>query len=438
MGARSGSNYLSALKKRNAEIWLGGEHVGEVTSNPAFRDCARSIASLYDMQLERVEQMTFRTDDGGRSGLSFIQPNSIEELRKRSRMMAAWANFSGGMLVQTPDHSNVALAAMAAARDFFAASDPRFGDNIANYYLEARKHDWCSAVALNDTLGVPLMDETSAGLIVTRMMRALLAPLAEELLVLPPPELSNDASSQPLAIAFAISSNTKGVKLVHGGVVDVPRSRFDAPLTSRFTQFNCLIFFNHVMVPWERVFLCGDLVRCNALLDETNARVHMIHQTVVKTVAKAEFMLGIAARLAEVTRTDVSDRIAEMSAVVATLRACLQSAESNAAADKWGITVASREPLDTACTLFAQQFPRMVETIQLIGGSDLAMQPADRERAALYRLAWDATGSTFAKNQFEFERAILGDSSRMANDSLDATDLTPLTQRIKDFLARTD
>ncbi len=56
MGARSGSNYLSALKKRNAEIWLGGERVGEVTSHPVFRDCARSIASLYDMQLERVEQ----------------------------------------------------------------------------------------------------------------------------------------------------------------------------------------------------------------------------------------------------------------------------------------------------------------------------------------------------------------------------------------------
>src|ERR1700735_4157661 len=101
MGARSGSNYLSTLKKLNAEIWLGGGRVGEVTSHPAFRDCARSIASLYDMQLERVEQMTLRTDDGGRSGFSFIQPKSIEELRKRSRMMAAWANFTGGVVVPT-------------------------------------------------------------------------------------------------------------------------------------------------------------------------------------------------------------------------------------------------------------------------------------------------------------------------------------------------
>ncbi len=80
MGARSGSNFLSSLKKLNAEVWLGGERVGEVTSHPAFRNCARSVASLYDMQLEHPEQMTYRTDDGGRSGLSFIQPKSVEEV----------------------------------------------------------------------------------------------------------------------------------------------------------------------------------------------------------------------------------------------------------------------------------------------------------------------------------------------------------------------
>jgi 4-hydroxyphenylacetate 3-monooxygenase len=164
-----------------------------------------------------------------------------------------------------------------------------------------------------------------------------------------------------------------------------------------------------------------------------------MHQEVVKTIAKAEFMLGIAALVAQMTGTpDGSELIVEMSAAIANLRACLQSAESGAAADQWGVTVPSREPLDTACNLFAHQYPRMVETIRLIGGSDLAGPPADRERAALYRLAWDATGSAFAKNQMEFERAALGNSTRMATDALDATDLTPLTQRIKDFLARTD
>src|SRR5579872_5411589 len=423
MGARSGSNYLSTLKKLNAEIWLGGERVGEVTSHPAFRDCARSIASLYDMQLERVEQMTFRTDDGGRSGLSFIQPKSIDELRKRSRMMAAWANFSGGMMFRTPDYLNVALAAMASARDFFAASDPRYGDNIANYYLEARKHDWCATLT---SIGPgTTFAKTNDGIVVKGTgSSAPLAPFAEELLVFP----STPLNLEHAAIVFAIPSNTKGVRFIFRDDdalrINAERSHFGAPLASLFDVTDCPVIFDAVLVPWQRVFLCGDLVRCNALFDETSARVHMIHQTVVKTFAKAEFMLGIAALLAEVNGSlNVSERIAGMITAVANLRACLHSAESDAAADKWGVTVPSREPLDTACNMFVQQYPRMVETIQLIGGSDLVTPPAERERAALYRLAWDATGSAFAKNQFDFERGSVGDSIRMANDALDAADL---------------
>ncbi|HEY6394840.1 MAG TPA: 4-hydroxyphenylacetate 3-hydroxylase N-terminal domain-containing protein, partial [Candidatus Binataceae bacterium] len=106
MGARSGNNYLSSLKKLGAEIWLGGERVGDVTSHPAFANCARSIASLYDMQMERPETMTFRTDDGGRAGMSFIQPANQDDVRKRTKMMKAWADFGCGMLGRSPDYLN--------------------------------------------------------------------------------------------------------------------------------------------------------------------------------------------------------------------------------------------------------------------------------------------------------------------------------------------
>src|SRR5271163_4255921 len=144
MGARSGNNYLSAMRKLKAEVWIGGQRVDDVTIHPAFVHCARSIASLYDMQGEHPEAMTFRTADGDRAGMSFIQPQSLEELRKRTAMFRRWAEYSHGMMGRTPDYLNASLAAMAAAQEFFAASDPRFGANIADYYGAARKYDWCA------------------------------------------------------------------------------------------------------------------------------------------------------------------------------------------------------------------------------------------------------------------------------------------------------
>ncbi len=480
MGARSGSNYLSSLKKLNAEVWLGGERVGEVTSHPAFRNCARSVASLYDMQLERPEQMTYRTDDGGRSGLSFIQPKSIDEVRKRSRMMAAWANFSGGMLGRTPDYLNASIAAMAAARDFFAASDPRFGDNIANYYLEARKHDWCATHTLvnprasraqgwaghaDEELALRLIEKTDAGIIVKgARMLATLAPLSEELLVFPSTVLKAEPAAEPFALAFAIPCNATRLKFICRDSFDPARSHFDAPLASRFEEMDCVVIFDDVLVPWERVFLCGDVARCNKLYGETNAVVHMMHQVVVKNVAKAEFVLGLAVRIAEVTDAlslpHVRERLAEMITTTETMRACLRAAEADAAADKWGITVPARPPLDTARNLFPKLYPRMVEIIQLNSSSHLMATPSERdiaspiksdiekyypadgadahERVALYRLAWDVAGSAFAGRQVLYERFFFGDPVRMASALVDNTDLKPLTQRIKDFLNRTD
>ncbi len=52
MGARSGNNYLSAMRKLKADVWIGGQRVDDVTIHPAFVHGARSLASLYDLQAE--------------------------------------------------------------------------------------------------------------------------------------------------------------------------------------------------------------------------------------------------------------------------------------------------------------------------------------------------------------------------------------------------
>src|SRR6202041_2074768 len=363
MGARSGNNYLSSLKKLGAEVWIGGARAGDVTAHPAFANCARSVASLYDMQMEHPETMTFRTDDGGRAGMSFIIPKTADDLRKRSRMMKTWADFGCGMLGRTPDYLNVSLAAMAAAREFFAESDKRHGDNIWNYYMEARHHDWCATHTLvnprasraagwagqtDADLALKLVEKTKDGIVVNGCrMLATLAPLSEELLVFPSTVLKAAPAAEPFALAFAIPCNAKGLKFICRDSldpnVDRSKSHFDAPLASRFEEMDCVVIFEDVLVPWERVFLCGDVARCNALYGETSAVVHMMHQVVVKNVAKAEFVLGLAVRIAEVTDAlslpHVRERLAEMIETTETMRACLRAAEADAAVDKWGLMV---------------------------------------------------------------------------------------------------
>ena len=77
----TGAEYLESLKD-NREIWLHGERVKDVTTHPAFRNSARSIARLYDALHDPEHQATLtRKTDTGNGGFtqSFFQPDKTAE-----------------------------------------------------------------------------------------------------------------------------------------------------------------------------------------------------------------------------------------------------------------------------------------------------------------------------------------------------------------------
>jgi 4-hydroxyphenylacetate 3-monooxygenase len=166
----------------------------------------------------------------------------------------------------------------------------------------------------------------------------------------------------------------------------------------------------------------------------------MAHQVVVKNVAKAEFMLGLAALLVDAIAAEsfqhIQEKLAELWVGLETMRACLRAAEADAALDEWGVIRPAWNPLDAARNLFPRLYPRMVEIIQQIGASGLVAMPGEQDlkgplaaeirhyyqsaraealdRIPLFRLAWDASLSAFASRQVLYERFFFGDPVRMA------------------------
>ena len=68
--------------------------MADVTTHPALRNGARTLARLYDMQHEPAlrNEMTYASPTSGeRVGLSFIMPKSHEDLERRRVMMRHWA-----------------------------------------------------------------------------------------------------------------------------------------------------------------------------------------------------------------------------------------------------------------------------------------------------------------------------------------------------------
>jgi len=481
MGARTGAEYLAGLKAARPQIWIGGERVEDVTAHPAFCHGARSVARLYDMQHDPAlrDEMTYVSPtSGNRVGMSFLPPRNIDDLVKRRRMMSRWAADTGGMMGRTPDYLNSSFMAFAAAAAYFGSADDRFSANVRNYYEHIREHDLCLTHTLinpqsnravgpaqqaDPLLAAAVVKETDAGIVVRgARMLATLAPLADELGVFPSTVLKGAPEDRPYAFAFAIRCDTPGLRFICRDSYDIGRPVFDHPLSSRFEEMDSVVVFDDVLVPWERVFILGDVGLCNGAYGKTNAVVHMMHQVVAKNVAKAEFILGLACLMIETIGVDqfqhVQEKVAEIITYLETMKACLRAGEADAEIDEWGVACPARAPLDVARNMFPKMYPRMIEILQLLGASGLMATPSEadllspiggdidryyqaatangRDRVRLFRLAWDTACSSFGSRQVLYERFFFGDPVRNASALYNVYDKKPLMDRVQAFLQR--
>jgi 4-hydroxyphenylacetate 3-monooxygenase len=459
MGIRTSTRYLESLKD-DRQIWIDGEQVRAIAADRRFAGAAHSIAALYEMQSapELTDRMTYRSPtSGARVGLSFIQPASVDDLERRREMVKLWADATCGMLGRSPDYMNIMTTGFASAHRAFGEKEPRFADNVRNYYLLIREND----LTLTHTLLNPQVDrsqpveqqakdlaakivkETDAGIVIrgARMVSTFVA-FSHEIMVMPSTYLSNNREAEPYAFGFAIPVASAGLRFIcRPSVAPLEAaSPMDAPLSLRFDECDAMAIFDDVLVPWERVFIHRDVAMCNGLYDRTGTMPQVMHQFTVKNLAKAEFMMGLGFAIAKSTNIDqhlhVQGMLAELIQFTEFCRACLRASEVDAAPNAQGVFTPAAMPLWTVRMMFAQMFRRMCEIIQILGAGGLVAVPSYAETASpvwpdvesyfqaanadaktrirLFRLAFDAALSTFSGRQQLYERYYSGDPVRLA------------------------
>ena len=480
MGAKNGAEFVSRLDSTPREIWYGDQRItGSVSSHPAFRGVARSLAKLYDMQMspELSKVMTYESPTtGDRVGSSFLQPRSAVDLRQRREMIKLWADFSGGMLGRTADYLNSALMAMASAGDFFGREGKDYASNIVRYYEHVRENDLLLTHTLinpqvnrevgpskqsDPFIAARIVEKTSEGVLIrgARMLATL--PIADEIMVFPSTVIRSGQDDVPYSIAFALPVSAKGLKFICRESFS-SGSTYDHPLAARFDEQDAVVVFDDVLVPWERVFILEDPEKANAVNEATNAIVFMAHQATVREQAKAEFIAGLVTQVAETIGADqfpqVQERVTEVLLTAETMKAFIDASEARARVNRWGLLTPDYAPINSARNLWPRAAPGMVAVLKQIGASGLmAIPPAEilgsparadvdkfyqakladaEERIRLFKLAWDVVGSSFGGRQELYERFFFGDPVRMASAYYQWYDKEPYKQRVNELLHR--
>ena len=122
----------------------GEQHTGNVSEIPQLRNVVRTYAELFDLQHDPAlrDVMTYESPTtGDRVGMSFLQPQSVDDVVRRGDAMRVWAEYSLGNLGRTGDYCSSAVMAMAGAADWFGQADPAFAENVRRYYEHVREND---------------------------------------------------------------------------------------------------------------------------------------------------------------------------------------------------------------------------------------------------------------------------------------------------------
>lgn len=459
MALRTGADYLESIQD-GRQVYVDGESISHVADDPRFAGGAQTTAELYDLQnrSDLIDEMSYvDADTGERVALSYIEPRTVDDLVRRGKAMKYGMDSVFGMFGRSPDFLNVTIAALGSAHTVFdeGKNGKGFGENVRKYYEYVRDNDLTLTHILvnpqvdrskpihaqDKDLAVKAIKETDGGFYVNgARLVGTLAQLANEIVLLPSAIVPNDPAALDYSLGFAIPVATEGLKIISRPSL-APQSAghyLDSPLSARFDEGDAVVIFDNVFIPWERTFIYRDPEMNNALYQRTFTTGHASHQSMMRSLSKAEFMAGLACYMAKAIGADgflnVAGMLSDLLIYVETQKALIYSAERNPFETPFDTVVPNRLSLSAAQLHFYEKFDEMIDAVRTIGAGSIVGVPSYAEldgpaadyaehyyqsagldsekRIRLFRLAADVCMSGFSGRQQLYERYYQGDPVR--------------------------
>lgn len=317
----TGNEFLDSLDD-GREVWIYGERVKKIAVHPGFRNTARMVARLYDAlhrdHAEEKNVLTCPTEWGGFTHRYFVAPRSAEDLVKGRDAIAEWARLTWGWLGRSPDYKAALLATLGGNTGFY---DP-YQENARRWYRRSQERVPFVGHALlhppvdrNLAPGAPggrtdiytrVTRETDAGIYVTGAKVVATGSALTHFTFVASFGLI-PLQDQKLALVFLVPSNAKGVKFIcrvsNEQRAAVLGSPFDYPLSSRLDENDAIFIMDDVFIPWEDVFVCGDIEKANTFFPRSGFVPRFQLHGCTRLAVKLDFICGLLVKATEMAGT---------------------------------------------------------------------------------------------------------------------------------------
>src|SRR5262245_45530730 len=311
----TGKEFLESLDD-GREVWIYGERVKNITAHPAFQNCARMLARLYDALHDDHQRgthvLTEPTEWGGFTHRYFRAPTTVDEQVAGRVAIGAWARLTYGWLGRSPDYKASFLGTLGANAEFYAP----YQDNARRWYKESQEKVlyWNHAIVhppvdrnrppdeVADVV-VHVENETDAGLIVSgAKVVATGSALTHYNFIA---HYGLPIKDRKFALVATVPMGAAGMKLIcrpsYTATAAVMGSPFDYPLSSRLDENDTILVLDKVLIPWGSVFIYGHLGKVQLFTGRSGFPERFTFHGCTRLAVKLEFIAGLLAKAVEVT-----------------------------------------------------------------------------------------------------------------------------------------
>ena len=282
---KTAQEYIDSLRKMNFELYMFGERVTNHVDNPIIRPTINCVAATYELagEPEFEPLMTATSHLTGKKINRFCHIHqSIEDLVKKSKMGRKLGAYTGSCFQRCVGTDTLNALSMITY-DIDQKRGTEYNKRFLKYLRYVQDEDLVCDGAMTDAKGdrslrpadltdpdqyLHVVEERSDGIVVRgAKLHQTGAVNSHEIICMPTRAMREE--DRDYAISFALPSDTKGIIYIYGrqscdtrktegGDIDIGNILYGGQ--------ECMVVFDNVFVPWERVFMykeyefTGDLV----------------------------------------------------------------------------------------------------------------------------------------------------------------------------------
>jgi len=401
MKIRTKDDYIKSLKEQKVVIYYNGELVEDRTTFPAFVPHINSAAKTYELALlpENEDLLTATSNITGKKINRFTHIHqSVDDLIKKVQMLRLIAHETASCFQRCVGFDALNSLYMTTY-EMDEKHKTKYFERFLEYLKKIQEENFMLVGGMTDPKGdrskrpsqqadldlfTRVVEKRKDGVVVRGAKAHQTGAVnSHEIMIMPTQAMGE--GDEAYAIVAAIPLDAKGVTLIFGRQTNEER-KFECGIDAGNCEFGmvggeALVVLEDVFVPWERVFMCGE-IDFTGMLVERFATLHRQNYGGCKG-GVSDIVIGASALAAQYQGTldasHIKDKLVEMLHLAETVYSGSVACSAMGSKTKSGAYYP--DPLLANCT--KHNITRVIYDISRlahdIGGGIIATLPFDKD-----------------------------------------------------------